>query len=72
MDSKEKKRLGRVRIGNRLITLFLVSELAAIIWLIVSFIKSGFVETWKEHWGKILLIILAEAFIFFIGYCLFR
>ena len=67
MDSKEKKRLGRVRIGNRLITLFLVSELAAIIWLIVSFIKSGFVETWKEHWGKILLIILAEAFIFFIG-----
>ena len=64
---KEKKRLGRVRTGNRLLILFLVSELAAIIWLIVSFVRTGFVETWKEHWGKIILIILVEALIFFVG-----
>ena len=67
MDFKEKKRLNKLSIGNKLLVLFLVALIAAIVWVIVLISKNGFKAAWADNWGKIVLIVIAELIIFFIG-----
>ncbi len=68
MDYKEKNRLSRLSIGNKLLILFLVILAAFTAWLIVIVSTNGLKNAWNENWGKIVLIILAELAIYFIGF----
>ena len=63
----DKKKLSKLGLGNKLLLFFMVSVLAAVVWLIVEISKNGFKAAWSDNWGKIVLIIVAEMIIFWIG-----
>ncbi len=63
----DKKKLSKLGLGNKLLLFFTVSVLAAVVWLIVEISKNGFKAAWSDNWGKIVLIIIAEMIIFWIG-----
>ena len=67
MDFKEKKRLSKLGLGNKLLILFMVALVAACAWVISLIVKNGIKQAWADNWGKILLIVFAELIIFFIG-----
>lgn len=67
MDFKEKKRLSKLGLGNKLLILFMVALVAACAWVISLIVKKGIKQAWADNWGKILLIVFAELIIFFIG-----
>ena len=67
MDYKERKRLSRLGLGNKLLTFFLLAFIATIVWVIVLIVKDGIKIAWTENWGRIVLFLVAELLIFFIG-----
>lgn len=61
------KRLNILGIGNKLLLVFIISVFVIGVGLIVMIVQDGIKQVFKQNWGLILLIVLIEFIIFWIG-----
>lgn len=61
------KRLNILGIGNKLLLVFIISVFVIGVGLIVMIAQDGIKQVFKQNWGLILLIVLIEFIIFWIG-----
>ncbi|WP_288886577.1 triacylglycerol lipase [uncultured Eubacterium sp.] len=62
-----KKRLKRLGFGNKLLLVFAVILIPALVWIIGEISKKGIKKTWSDNYKSILLIYFFELIIFWIG-----
>ena len=62
-----EKQLRKLRLGNRLLILFMIFLFAGVIWLGNRISCDGIKSALSQNWGKILLIFFAELIIFWTG-----
>ena len=60
-------RLNILGIGCFLLAAFLISVTGCVIWLISEIAHNGFLDTMKEQWLFLCIIILVEITVFWIG-----
>ena len=63
----DKKRLKKLGLGNKLLVLFTIILIPALVWIIGEILKNGIKKTWSNNYKSILLIYFLELIIFWIG-----
>ena len=61
------KRLNILGLGNKLLLLFIISVFIIGVGLIVMIAQDGIKEVFKQNWVRILIIVLIEFVVFWIG-----